>query len=56
MAAAGPAGAARLEAPIAAGVAAGAEIPAEQKFTKEFKAAEHLASTTLNLYLRLKVV
>ncbi len=32
MAAAGPVGAARLEAPIAAGVAAGAEIPAKQNF------------------------
>ncbi len=32
MAAAGQAGVARLEAPIAAGVAAGAEIPVEQHF------------------------
>jgi hypothetical protein len=57
MAAAGPAVAAQLEAPIAAGVAAGAEIPAKQIFTKEFENnSEHFASMTLNLYLRLKVV
>jgi hypothetical protein len=34
MAAAGPVGAAQLEAPIAAGVAAGAEIPAKQNLPK----------------------